>query len=307
MQLMEQPHQNTVLNPAAPNFQPNQVASESNVIAAPLQFPQPVNSQHGLVSTGLSFNQNMAQPSQLCNNHFIPGSQLQSNLQAPVTSTIYGPMCINQQLNPVGQNQFSQPLIDQSLLPTVNQHISSVHSNTNVTQERGNNDFKQSIKMPPLKLQNFNGNPIHFYEWINNFNTMIHNNTSSTDTHRITYLQNSVSGKAKDLIRAYSCDPSFYQTALNELIRHFGDRTIVINAKTGKWTSKTSQASLPFPHFWKDLCKPSNTLALQQTSSLQHSLRKPKRKHHIIWFWSGLNIDLPSSAKTRLSSIFNNG
>ena len=28
MQLMEQPHQNTVLNPAAPNFQPNQVASE---------------------------------------------------------------------------------------------------------------------------------------------------------------------------------------------------------------------------------------------------------------------------------------
>ena len=42
MQLMEQLHQNTVLNPAAPNFQPNQVASESNVIAAPLQFPQPV-------------------------------------------------------------------------------------------------------------------------------------------------------------------------------------------------------------------------------------------------------------------------
>ena len=127
MQLMEQPHQNTVLNPAAPNFQPNQVASESNVIAAPLQFPQPVNSQHGLVSTGFSNNQNMAQPSQLCNKQFIPGSQLQSNLQAPVTSTIHGPMCINQQLNPVGQNQFSQPLINQSLIPTVNQHISSVH------------------------------------------------------------------------------------------------------------------------------------------------------------------------------------
>ena len=121
MQLMEQPHQNTVLNPAAPNFQPNQVASESNVIAAPLQFPQPVNSQHGLVSTGFSINQNMAQPSQLCNNQFIPGSQLQSNLQAPVTSTIHGPMCINQQLKPVGQNQFSPPLINQSLLPTVNQ------------------------------------------------------------------------------------------------------------------------------------------------------------------------------------------
>ena len=96
MQLMEQPQQNTVLNPAAPNFQPNQVASQSNVIAALLQFPQPVSSQHGLVSTGLSIYQNLAQPSQLCNNQFVPGSQIQSNLQVPVTFTIHGPMCFNQ-------------------------------------------------------------------------------------------------------------------------------------------------------------------------------------------------------------------
>ena len=180
---MEQQHQNIVLNQAAPNFQKDQVASQSNVIAAPLQFPHPVNSQDGLVSTGLSVNQNMAQPSQLCNNQFVPGSQAQSNFQAPVTSSIHAPMCIIQQLNPVGQNQFNQPLINQSLLPTVNQQISSVHSNTNVTKKRGNVDFKHSIKLPPL---NFNGNPIHFLEWINNFITVIQNNTSITDTHRIT-------------------------------------------------------------------------------------------------------------------------
>ena len=289
MQLMEPAHQNTVLNPAAPNIQPNQVASESNVIAAPLQFPQPVNSQHGLVSTGFSNNQNMTQPSQLCNNQFIPGSQLHSNLQAPVTSTIHGPMCINQQLNPVGQNQLSQPLINQSLLPTVNQHISSVYSNTNVTQERGNNDFKHSIKLPPLKLQNFNGNPIHFHEWINNFNTMIHNNTSFTNKHRITYLQNSVSGKAKDLTHAYSCDPSYHQTALNELIRHFGDRTVVVNAFINQLINRqmnfqNKQSFIAFSSFLKRLVQAFQYLGLQQTSSLQHSLRKPKRKHHILWF-----------------------
>ena len=78
----------------------------------------------------------MEQPNQLCNNKFFPGSQTQSNLQSAVTSTIHGPMCINQQLNPVGQNLFKQPLINQSFQPTVNQHISSVLSNTNVTQER---------------------------------------------------------------------------------------------------------------------------------------------------------------------------
>ena len=142
VQLLEQQHQNTVLNPAAPNFLPNQVASQSNVISAPGQFPQPLNSRQGLVSTELSVSQKVAQPSQLCNNQFVPASQVPSNFQAPVTSTIHASMFINEQLNPVGQNQFSQPSINQSSLLTVNQHISSVHSNTNVTQERGNFDFK---------------------------------------------------------------------------------------------------------------------------------------------------------------------
>ena len=135
VQLMEQQHQNTVLNPAAPNFLPNQVAPKSNGIAAPLQFPQPVNSQHGLTST-FPVNQNVTQPSQLCNNQFVPDSQVPSNCQAPLTSTIHAPMCINQHSNPAGQNQLSQPLINQSLLPTVNQHISSAYSNPNVTQEK---------------------------------------------------------------------------------------------------------------------------------------------------------------------------
>ena len=199
VQLIEQPHQNTLLKPAAPNFLPNQVASQSNVIAAHLQFPQPVNSQHSLVSTGLSVYQSIAQPSQMCNNQFVPGSQIQPNFQAAITSTIHGPMCINQRLNPVGQNLFNQPLINQSLQPNVNQDISSVHSNTNVTQERGNIDFKHSIKLPPLKLQNFNSNPIHIHEWIKNFNTMIHNNTSITDTHRIMLLAEFCKWESKGL------------------------------------------------------------------------------------------------------------
>ena len=233
----------------------------------------------------------MAQPSQLYNNQFIPGSQLQSNLQAPVTSTIHGPMCINQQLNPVGQNQFSQPLINQSLLPTVNQHISSVHSNTNVTQERGNNDFKHSIKLPPLKLQNFNVNPIHFHEWINNFNTMIHNNTSITDTHRITYLQNSVSGKAKDLIHAYSCDPSYFQAALSELIRHFGDHTVVVNAfinqlENWQMNFQNKQSFIAFSSFLKRLVQAFQYLGF--TADLQSTtlIKKEKTPHHLVLKWT---------------------
>ena len=230
---MEQQHQNTVLNPAAPNFLPNQVPSHSNVIVAPLKFQQPVYSQHDLAST-FSVNQYVARPSQLCNNQFVTGSQVPLNFQVSVIYTSHPPTYINQQDNPVGQNQLSQLLINQSLLHNANQHISFLHSNCNVTQEKGNVDFKHSIKLPHLKLQNFNCNPIHFHEWINNFNTMIQNNTSITDKHRIQYLQNSVSGYAKDMIHAYSSDLSYYQTALNELndelIENFGDRSIIVNA-----------------------------------------------------------------------------
>ena len=61
---------------------------------------------------------------------------------------------------------------------------------------------KKAIKLPPLSLPHFNGNPLRYHEWINNFFSMVHNNTGITDTHRITYLQNSVSGKAKQIIES---------------------------------------------------------------------------------------------------------
>ena len=131
----------------------------------------------------------------------------------------------------------------------------------------------------------FNDNALHFQEWIS---TMVRNNTSIPDTHRITYLQNSLSGKAKDLVHAYSCDPSFYQTALNELLQHFSDCTINFNAFNNQlenWQKnyQNKQSLLAFSLFLKKKwCKPSITLALQQTCSLQHSLRQPQRKHHTI-------------------------
>ena len=71
--LMEKQHQNTVLDPTGPIFLPNHVASQSNGVAAPLQFPQPFNIQHGLTST-FRFKQYVAQPSQMCSNQFVPGS-----------------------------------------------------------------------------------------------------------------------------------------------------------------------------------------------------------------------------------------
>ena len=43
-------------------------------------------------------------------------------------------------------------------------------------------------------------------------------------------MKNSVVGKAKEKIQAYSCDPAYYPIALKELMDHFGDPRIVVNA-----------------------------------------------------------------------------
>ena len=70
------------------------------------------------------------------------------------------------------------------------------------------------IKLPPIQIPKFNGDPLAFHDWINIFKAMVHSNHSVTQTHCITYLQNSVTGRAKDLNRGYSCNPAFYDVAL---------------------------------------------------------------------------------------------
>ena len=125
---------------------------------------------------------------------------------------------------------------------------------------------------------------------------MIHHNTSITDRHRIpriTYLQNSLSVKAKDLIPAYSCDPPYYQTALNELINHFGDRTIVVNAFVNQlenWqvNHQNEQSFIAFSSFLKRFVQAFQNLGfiadLQSTTLLKKA--KGKVPHKLILNWT---------------------
>ena len=72
----------------------------------------------------------------------------------------------------------------------------------------------------------------------------VHTNHLITQTHRITYLQNSVTGRAKDLIRGYSCNPAFYDVALAELHSHFASPQLVVNAyikRLETWSRVSSQ------------------------------------------------------------------
>ena len=125
-------------------------------------------------------------------------------------------------LHPISNESFKNPSFE----------INSSPRTSNTAPYRQKPTSKHSINLPPLTSQNFNGNSLKYHEWIDNFFCLIHNNTTITDTHRITYLQNEVTGKTKDVIQAYSCDPAYYSTALNELMSYFVDPTIMVNAFT---------------------------------------------------------------------------
>ena len=155
-------------------------------------------------------------------------------------------------------------------------------------------DLNCSIKLPPLKLQNFNGNPMHYHEWINNFFSRFHNNISITDTNRITYLQNSVSGKAKDLIHACSCDPSYYNTALKRIMSRFGDPSVVVNAfinQLESWKCNSSynkQSFIAFSSFLKRLVQAFQNLGFEADLQSSTLLRKAKEKipHNLLLKWT---------------------
>ena len=137
---------------------------------------------------------------------------------------------------------------------------------------------------------NCNGNPIHFHEWINNFITMNRNKTSISETHRITYLQNSISGKAKVLAHSYSCNPSiFYWTALNELIQHFSDRFINFNPfnnqlENWQMNCQNKQSFIAFCSFLKQMVQDFHyigfTADIQSTTPIKKA--KEKTQHLLV-------------------------
>ena len=89
--------------------------------------------------------------------------------------------------------------------------------------------------------------------------------------------------KAKELIHAYSCDPSYYQTALNELINHVGDRTIVVNAFINQFQNwqvnyQNKQNFFAFLYFLKILVQAFLYLGFIADPQSTTLLKKPKKR-----------------------------
>ena len=118
-------------------------------------------------------------------------------------------------------------------------------------------------------------------------------------------MQNAFTGKAKDVIQAYSCDPAYYSTALNKLMPFFSDPTIVVTAfinqlepckSTNDYNKQNFEA---FASFLKRLVQVIQHLGY--TADLQSSTLIKKHKeipHNILLKWTEHTITSIETAAT---------
>ena len=125
------------------------------------------------------------------------------------------------------------------------------------------------------------------------FNATVDSNTTISDTHRITYLQNAVTGKAKELIKGYSCNPVFYKPELEDLKSRFGDTFIVVNAyikPLEKWPAATKSRHffVSFAAFLKQMVQTFKNLSLNAdlNSSTLTKLVKSKVPQDLLLKWT---------------------
>ena len=91
------------------------------------------------------------------------------------------------------------------------------------------------------------------------------------------------------MIHANSCDPSYYQTTLNELIRHIGDRPKIVSAfinqlKNWQINFQNKQSVIVLSPFLKRLAQAFQFLGctadLQSTTLIKKA--KEKTPHHLV-------------------------
>ena len=107
-----------------------------------------------------------------------------------------------------------------------------------------------------------------------------------------------VVGKAKEKIQAYSCDPAYYAIALKELMDHFGDPSIVVNAFINQleaWrpsNDNNKQSFVSFASFLKRLVQAFKFLGFKADLQSSTLMKKTKEKipHIILIKWTEYTI-----------------
>ena len=101
--------------------------------------------------------------------------------------------------------------------------------------------LEASKDIPVIKLISFNhvnGSPLHYVEFLEQFQVHIHDKPHLTDDTRMVQLKMHVSGDAERTISGLGSQGVMYATALKTLKEHFGQPSVIARAFISKVTER---------------------------------------------------------------------
>uniref|UniRef100_A0A146LXE2 Pro-Pol polyprotein n=1 Tax=Lygus hesperus TaxID=30085 RepID=A0A146LXE2_LYGHE len=90
--------------------------------------------------------------------------------------------------------------------------------------------MQTTSRLPKLELPIFNGNVLEWHEYWSQFEASIDGRTDLRDVDKLTYLQRTVEGKAKELIAGLATTNETYKIAVDALMDEYGEEGILIDA-----------------------------------------------------------------------------
>uniref|UniRef100_A0ABM0M2K9 Uncharacterized protein LOC102805799 n=1 Tax=Saccoglossus kowalevskii TaxID=10224 RepID=A0ABM0M2K9_SACKO len=95
---------------------------------------------------------------------------------------------------------------------------------------------KNTIALPKLQLQTFDGNTLEWVSFFDLFKSSIHEDTSLDNIQKFTYLRSLLTGKASHTISGLALTEANYKHAVDLLVARYGQKHLLIDAHmTALW------------------------------------------------------------------------
>ena len=94
-------------------------------------------------------------------------------------------------------------------------------------------EFTPSMKLPKLKIPEFDGDPLQWPEWSGLFRATV-GSAPINNSLKMNHLKTLVTGKAKEAIAGMGYTAEMYDLAWDTLVRNFGRPQIIVNAQLKK-------------------------------------------------------------------------
>ena len=105
----------------------------------------------------------------------------------------------------------------------------SFRSSDNANDDHDDVRRKYNVKLPPLIVKRFSGDPVTWPQFMDTFRSAIHENKHLSDIERFTYLKSYVEGDTERCLEGLGLTAENYEHGLKILEERFGNTQLVVS------------------------------------------------------------------------------